>query len=180
MTLQNRFGFEYIDCRHTRASPIECTDQGFGFNQFGARGVDQQCRCLHAREIVQANQAAGLIDQSKMQGEHVALREKIVAAGGRCKPVEYRFFARRGLPPDDNVHAKRLAVLRHQLADLSVAPDAQRLSFEDDAQTEICRHRASLESGLLPRAVLEVAYVLRQAAHGCHDERPGQLGRSHR
>ena len=62
----------------------------------------------------------------------------------------------------------------------AVAPDAERLALEHRAQAEVRRHRGRLEARLLPGAVLEVADVLRQAAHRRHDQRPGQLGRRQR
>ena len=48
------------------------------------------------------------------------------------------------------------------------------------AQAEVDRHGASLESGLLPGAVLEIADVLRKPAHRRHHQRPGEFGRRDR
>jgi hypothetical protein len=75
---------------------------------------------------------------------------------------------------------QKAAVAGHQLADLAVAPDAQCAALEHLAHAEVRRHRRGLQPGLLPGAVLEVADVLRQAAHGGHGQRPCQLGRRHR
>ncbi len=50
-------------------------------------------------------------------------------------------------------------------------------AFQHHADAEVGRHRCGLQPRLLPRAVLEVADVLRQPAHRRHDQRPGQLGR---
>src|SRR5206468_6655262 len=81
---------------------------------------------------------------------------------------------------DEHVHAERLAVARHELADLSVAPDAERLAAEHLSEAEVRRQRRRLQSRLLPRALLQVRDVLRNAPLRRHDERPRQLGRGHR
>ena len=90
------------------------------------------------------------------------------------------FFARSLAAPDHHLHAERLAVAGHQLADLAVSPDAQRAPAQHDAQAEVRRHRCGFHSRLLPAAVLERADVLGQPAHGRHDQRPGELGRRDR
>jgi len=66
------------------------------------------------------------------------------------------------------------------LADLAVAPDAQCFATQHLAETEVGGHRACFEARLLPSPVLEVADVLRQTTHGCHDQSPSQLGRRNR
>mgnify|MGYP006195770633 CR=1 FL=1 len=64
-----------------------------------------------------------------------------------------------------NLEPERPRTMGHRLANPSHAHDAQRLAAQHHADAEIGRHRGRLEAGLLPGAVLEVADVLRQAAH---------------
>ena len=139
-----------------------------------------QRRRLHARQRVELDDAARLLGQAQVQRQHVGGLEQRVAALGRVVAFGDRAGAARLAAPDDDAHAERLAVAGDELADLAEAPDAERPALERDADAEVGRHARRLQARLLPRAVLERADVVRQAAHRRHDQRPGELGRRDR
>ena len=92
-------------------------------------------------------------------------------------PVLDRAHARFVASPDLHMHAESFAEASHQLADFAVAPDAQSFAFEHCAHAKVDRHRAGLESRLLPCTVFEAADVLRQPSGGRHDQGPGEFSR---
>jgi phosphoglycerate dehydrogenase-like enzyme len=88
--------------------------------------------------------------------------------------------ARLFAAPHLHLHAEGTAIAGHQLADAAVTPDAQGLAPQHHADAKVGRHGGSLQSALLPGAVLEVADVLGQTPHRGHDQGPSQLGWRHR
>ena len=111
-----------------------------------------------------------------MQCQHVRLGEKLSLVGGDLKTVGQRLIFGSVPSPDQHPHAKSTAVTGNDFSDFSVAPDAQGFALEHRAQAKVDRHGAVFQARLLPGAVLEVRDVLGNAAHGRHDQGPGQFG----
>mmetsp|Transcript_39182 Transcript_39182/g.92014 ORF Transcript_39182/g.92014 Transcript_39182/m.92014 type:complete len:288 (+) Transcript_39182:1322-2185(+) len=180
MALQDGFGLEHVDRGHARPAAVQCRDQSALGHQLGARGVHEQCRRLHLGQILGRDDAARCVAKAQMHGQHISRCKEGLTARGGLVAVGLGPQPRRLAAPDLHGHAEGAAIAGDELADLAVAPDSQRLATQQHADAEIGRHGCRLQPRLLPGAMLEVADVLRQPAHGCHDQRPGQLGRRDR
>ena len=101
-----------------------------------------------------------------MQGDDVGVLEERLLASRRRMALGPGLVERRGAAPDDHVHPERLAVAGHHGADLAVAPDAERLAAQADAD----------RMGL-PLAGPERHHLLRNPTERGDDEPPRQLGR---
>ena len=111
-----------------------------------------------------------------MQAKDIAVLEKLRFAGSYFKAICPGPFTRCFAPPDHDTHTKSAAITGHDLPDFSVAPQAKGFALEHRAKPEVCRHGRGFEPGLLPGTVFEVCYVVRNAAHGSHDESPRKFG----
>jgi hypothetical protein len=78
----HRFVFVDVGCCHAGATGFQCRHQCARLNQFGTRGVDQQRRRFHSREIRRFHQAARVLRQPCHHHQHVGLREQVVLACG--------------------------------------------------------------------------------------------------
>ena len=141
VALQHRLGLEHVDRRHAGPALVERRDEGAFFDQLGARRVDEQRGRLHAQQVVELDDGPRARRQPQVQAEHVAGFEERLARRRRHVAVEPGAVARRLAAPDDDVHAEGLAVAGDDLADLAVAPDAERL-----AARAPCRGRSSAAS----------------------------------
>ncbi|MCY1548393.1 hypothetical protein D9M68_844990 [compost metagenome] len=176
MPLQDGFGLKHVDGGHTGPAPIERCQQGIRLQNLGARCVDQQRCGLHAGEVFQRDAAGALFSESQMQAQHIRHLEQRLTAGGELVAVG-RGLCLGGLAaPDDHAHSEGSAIGRDQFADAAVAPDAQHFATQHHAQAKVGGHRCRLQPGLLPCTVFEAGHVLRNPAHGRHDQRPGQFG----
>ena len=180
MALQNGLALEHVHSGHAGAAPVQRGDQCIGLHQLGTRGVHEQRGGLHARQVLERDDAARFVVQAQVHRDHVALREEFFARGGSLVAIGQGLGARCLAAPDAHVHAEGPAIAGHELADAAIAPDTQRLAAQHRAQPEVGGHGGRLQSRLLPSAVLEVGDVLRQSARGRHHQGPGQLCRRHR
>ncbi len=174
---EDGFALEHVDGREARPAAVERGDERRLLQQLGPRGVDEQRRGLHLQQVVELDQVARGLRQAQVHAQHVGAGEELLARGHGAVAVGRRALARLLRAPHRHLHAEGLAVAGHQLADAAVAPDAERLAAQRHAHAEVGRHGRGLQARLLPRAVLEVGDVLRQAAHRGHDQRPRELGR---
>src|SRR5580704_7034025 len=115
-----------------------------------------------------------------MKRQDVALLEQCLAAFRHVHAVFARRLLRMLAAPDHDVHAERLAITGQQSTDLAVTPNAERLPAQHLAEPEIRWQRRGFQTGLLPRALLEVRDILRNPALGGHDQRPRQFRRRDR
>ncbi len=154
---------------------MQGVDQGPGSDQFGAAGVDEQRRPPHAGQVPRGHAAARAVGQPQMQRQHVGLLEEFLAVRGGRVAVGVGAGAGLLAAVHQHPHSERLAIAGDQRADLPVAPDAQRLAGERDAEPRQ-RPVGWRRDALLPRARIQVRHVGRQPAHGREDEQPGELG----
>jgi hypothetical protein len=101
--------------------------------------------------------------QAQVQAQHIGLFKEGVARFGRHVAVRHRLGAAGFAAPDHHLHAERAAQAGHRLADLAVAPDAQRAALEHKAQPVQLR----VDGGRLPQPSFKLfAYgtILRAAA----------------
>src|SRR5437016_4820496 len=84
ISVDDRLLFVNVDGGIAGSPLAQRAQQGSRYDEFGARGVHDQCSRLHAIEIVRTDDPVRVARETHMQGQHVgALEQRLLACGTR-------------------------------------------------------------------------------------------------
>ena len=129
-----RLFLEHVDGRQTWPSGCKCRFKRTRRHQFGATGVYDQGVRLHERKVGGSDQSAGLGIEPDMQADDIAAGKERFTRWRRLETIGTRVSHGTLTPPDPHLHAERMAIAGHHLADSTVAPDTEGPTTQLPAQ----------------------------------------------